>query len=223
MKRFRVSHPNEFAILVSLFTAAFGYFFMTAGSSFLGTVSTAVWMRVVYLAAASLLMFDVIEGAYIARVQSRNTRSPHFWIYAFYMGYFWALLMILMFWEGVENIRSLLIQWGLTGAAFGISMAFLTSHDDSNLSDRFDLEKPATGHALGSIYYIWPILLILLITGLIAFPPTQGWGENYLMFQMILLGSLMPLYGYKKDNFWRNLYPRMIGITLLLIGLLAFR
>lgn len=223
MKRFRISHPNEFAVVVALFIATFGYVFITAGSGYFGTLSTSVWMRVVYLAATALLMFDVVEAAYIARGKSRDTRNPHFWIYAFYMGYFWALLMILMFWEGVENIRALLIQWGLAGAAFGVAMAFLTNDDHSNLSRRFDLEKPATGHALGAIYYIWPIILILLIMGLIAFPPTQGWGENYLLFQMIFLGSLMPLYGYKKDNYWRNLYPRMIGITLLLIGLLAFR
>lgn len=31
----------------------------------------------------------------------------------------------------------------------------------------------------------------------------------------------MPLYRDKKDRFWRNFAPRLIGITLLLLGLLV--
>ncbi|MDG1183473.1 MAG: hypothetical protein P8N30_12265 [Tateyamaria sp.] len=57
---------------------------------------------------------------------------------------------------------------------------------------------------------------------MIAYPPTSGWSDKYPLFQFVLFGSLMPLYGYRTDHFWRNFAPRMVGLALLLIGLLAF-
>lgn len=78
-----------------------------------------------------------------------------------------------------------------------------------------------TGRGLGGPYYIWPIILSAAIIGLTRFAPGADWPENRFLFRVILLGSLMPLYGYMTGSFWRNFAPRLIGITLLLMGLLV--
>ncbi len=222
MVNLRESYPNGFAVAIACATAAFGYVVMATGFGPFGAHGASIAMRTTYIAAVCLLMFDVIESAHIARGTSRDRRNPYVWIYAFYMGYFWCLMMMLMFWRGAENIGMLLVQWGVAGAGFGLWMAFFITPPHGCPSGRFDLDNPPTDRPLGRLYIFWPIILVILITALVSFPPDTGWRDGYLLFQMIFLGSMMPLYNYAKPLLWRAALPRLIGFTLLLIGLLAF-
>ena len=45
--------------------------------------------------------------------------------------------------------------------------------------------------------------------------------EAYLLFQLIFLGAIMPLYAYRPGRYWTNFWPRALGISLLIYGLLA--
>ena len=219
------SQPNAFAIVSALLLALFLYALMAILAGGFDKIDASGPMRVIFIAALLLLMQDVLVGAQIALEKRRDFRIRHFWIYAFYFGYFYCVSIVLFFWDGVESAPRLLIQWGLSGTMFGIAMAVWTkpfSQTDEHLKDRFDLENPMTGRPFGFLYNIWPIVLIFLIVGLIAYPPTSGWSDKYPLFQFVLFGSLMPLYGYRTDHFWRNFAPRMVGLALLLIGLLAF-
>ena len=167
-------------------------------------------------------MFDVLQCADIARAGQRNVKSVHFWIYAFYMGYFWLVQMMLMLWEGAANMQLFLMAYGLAGAAFGIMMAFLNVGDPALHSKRYDLERPRTERTLGFLYYVAPFILSGLIILSAWFPPVNGWSERYVFFNLILLGSLMPLYDFSEKNRWRHAYPRVLGSVLLLIVVLAF-
>lgn len=223
MVGFRASNPSEFLLFLAIATALFGYVFMATGFGVFDAQSNAVIMRTICIAAIVLLMSDVVQCADIARTGQRNVKSVHFWIYAFYMGYFWFVLMVLMLWQGTENVQSLLITWGLSGAAFGIMMAFFDVSDPLTFSKRFDLERPRTDQKLGFLYYATPLILTGMIILLAWFPPTDGWSERYVFVQLILLGSLMPLYDFIEENRWRHAYPRMLGVALLFIGFLAFQ
>lgn len=196
---------------------------MTTGFGVFEAKNNSVVMRTIYISATVLLMSDVVQCADIARGDKRNFKSVHFWIYAFYLGYSWAILMVLMLWEGIENFQISLITWSISGAAFGTVMAFSTVGDPQLLSKRFDIERPLTGYTLGSLYYFTPLILSLMIIWLIWYNPTMGWAESHLLFLLIFLGSLAPLYPYCRKNLWRNQYPRLLGAALLLTGLLAFR
>ncbi|MEM8979014.1 MAG: hypothetical protein AAGD04_05985 [Pseudomonadota bacterium] len=209
-------------MLLAVAIAAFGYLFISTGFGVFEADLANIGLRTLYLAAACLMMTDVIQCADMERRGSRDVKDPNFWIYAVYMGYLWALLMILMYWQGAENAQSLLIQWGIAGAAFGVAMAFVNTREDTIFSKRFDQTKPITRHTMGGLYYAWPVVVIALIVGLIAYPPTNGWGDRYLLFQLVLLGSLMPLYEYNKDGYWWNIAPRSLGFVLLLISLFAY-
>lgn len=220
-KTLRMSHPNLFTILIAILVAGFGYVFMGNNFGVFDGNTSSVTLRTLYIAANCLLMSDVIETAYIARGTSRDLRNPHVWIYGFYMGYFWFIFMVLFQWDGVENVGKVIAIWAPGAAFFGAAMAYISKGDQRDVPDRFDLEKPMTEPALGGLYYIWPIVVTAAIIGLTLFAPSAGWTENRFLFQMILLGSLMPLYSYKTGSFWRNFAPRLIGITLLLMGLLV--
>jgi hypothetical protein len=223
MVRFQQSNPSEFILLLAIGLALFGYVFMATGFGVFEAQSNAVIMRTICIAATVLLILDVVQCADIARGGQRNVKSVHFWMFAFYMGYFWFVLMVLMLWQGTEKVQSLLITWSLSGAAFGIIMAFLNVGDPAPHSKRFDLERPRTERTLGFMYYAMPLILSGMIILVVWFAPTDGRSERYVFLHIILLGSLTPLYEFREENRWRHAYPRMLGIALLLIGLLAFQ
>lgn len=222
MVRFQQSNPSEFTLLLAIVLSLFGYVFMATGFSDIEVQSNAVIMRTICIAATVLLMFDVLQCADIARAGQRNVKSVHFWIYAFYMGYFWLVQMMLMLWEGAANMQLFLMAYGLSGAAFGIMMAFLNVGDPAPHSKRFDLERPRTERTLGFMYYVAPFILSGLIVLSAWFPPENGWSERYVFFNLILLGSAIPLYDFSEENRWRHAYPRVLGSVLLLIVVLAF-
>jgi hypothetical protein len=222
IKNFRILNPNLFSITLATFMAAFAYLFMVTGLGVftITEVSQSILMRTAYVAATCLLMFDVLETVYIARGSAQKKFSLYFWMYAFYMGYFWMLLMVLMHWDGMQSASRVLFSWGCAGAVFGLAMSWMTVPNHTALEHRYELDKPATGHFLGLIYYVWPILVVALILGFLLFPPAEGWGEKYFLFQLIFLGTTMPLYGFKNNKFWKDFFPRALGIAFLLYGLL---
>lgn len=222
MVRFHQSNPSEFILLLAIATALFGYVFMATGLGVFEAQSNAVIMRTICIAAAVLMMSDVVQCADIARGGQRNVKSVHFWIFAFYSGYFWLVQMMLMLWHGTENMQSFLMTWSLSGAAFGIFMAFLNVGDPALHSKRFDLERPRTERTLGFMYYVTPLILSGMIIFLVWFPPIDERSERLVFLNLILLGSMSPLYDFHEENRWRHAYPHILGATLLLIGLLAF-
>jgi hypothetical protein len=222
MLRFQQSNPSEFILFLAIVLALFGYVFMATGFGVFEAQSNAIIMRTICIAATVLLMLDVLQCADIARGGQRNVKSVHFWIFAFYSGYFWLVQMMLMLWQGAANMQLFLMAYGLAGAAFGIFMAFLNVGDPKIYAKRYDLERPRTERTLGFLYYIAPFILSGLIILSAWFPPTGGWSERYVFFNLILLGSLMPLYDFSEKNRWRHAYPRILGSALLLIVALAF-
>lgn len=222
MVKFQQSNPSEFIILLAIATFVFGYFAMTTGFGVFDAQSNAVMMRTICLAATVLLILDVVQCADIARAGQRDVKSVHFWIFAFYLGYFCFLFHILIRWGETENMREFLIICSMSGAAFGIMMAFLSVADPLTCAKRYDLERPRTEQTLGFMYYITPIILSGLIVLFAWFAPTDGWSERFTFFYLILLGSGMPLYGFREENRLRHAYPRYLGFALLLMVLLAF-
>ena len=140
MNNLRISNPSGFSALVAALMSAFAFVFMTTGFGILTERGQSALLRTFYIAATYLLMFDVVECAYIAQGNAQNKRGPHFWIYAFYMGYFWMLLMLLMNWDGIESAKRLLLTWGIAGAFFGGVISQLGTPDRLALEDRYDLE-----------------------------------------------------------------------------------
>ena len=221
IKNFRASNPNLFSIMVASLAAAFAFIFISTGFGVFAntTSSQSVIMRTTYVAATCLLMSDVIESEYIARGSSRKPKTIHFWMYAFYMGYYWMLLMVLMNWEGIQSASRVFLTGGCGGVFFGLAMTWMGTPDHVVLKHRYQLDKPATGYSFGFIYYIWPIIIVAVTIGFLVFPPTSGWSENYFLFQLIFMGTVMPIYSLKTEQFWENFWPRGLGIGLLLFGL----
>ena len=162
IKKFRASNPNLFSIMVASLVAAFAFIFISTGFGVFAdtTSSQSVIMRTAYVAATCLLMPDVIESAYIARGSSRKPKTIRFWMYAFYMGYYWMILMVLMNWEGIQSASRVLLTWGCGGVFFGLAMTWMGVPDHAVLKHRYQLDKPTTEHSLGFIYYIWPIIIV---------------------------------------------------------------
>jgi hypothetical protein len=72
------------------------------------------------------------------------------------------------------------------------------------------------------MYYVTPLILSGMIIFLVWFPPIDERSERLVFLNLILLGSMSPLYDFHEENRWRHAYPHILGATLLLIGLLAF-
>jgi hypothetical protein len=98
MVRFKQSNPSEFLLLIAIAASVFGYVAMTTGFGVFDAQSNSVIMRTICLAATVLLLSDVVQCADIARAGQRNVKSVHFWIFAFYLGYFCFLFHILIRW-----------------------------------------------------------------------------------------------------------------------------
>lgn len=219
MKSFRVMSHNTLSVLLALLISAFVFVIISTQAGGFSTTDESVYLRTVYVAATGLLMYDVLTCASFARGAPRNLRSPHFWIFAFYMGYFWLLLMVLLRWEGIEGVKGVFIKWSGPAVFFGLMMSWVGVPNKIPLDNRYDLEKPVAGQSLGILYYIWPVVVVALNSGFLLAPPTDGWGENYLLFQMIFLGSLLPLYPFMEGQFWKHFWPRGLGYIFLFVGL----
>ncbi|MEM6373986.1 MAG: hypothetical protein AAF727_14570 [Pseudomonadota bacterium] len=216
----RLTQPSLFSVLVALLMAGFAFVFMQTGLGvFTGTdAGRHVLMRTMFVAATCLLMFDVLEGAFIAR-RGVDHKNPHFWIYGFYMGYFWMALMVLMQWDGMESAPRLLLTWGLGGVFFGGVMSWLGEPKRASLEGIYHVDKPVTGSAFAFLYYAWPAVVVGLLATFLAFPPVQGWDDRYFLFQMVFLGSVMPLFHHDRSQMWRHIWPRLLGLGLLVAGL----
>lgn len=208
---------------LAVVTIAFGLFavfsmkFITPSTP---ELSASIGFRIVFLLAAVLMMQNAIIGATIAASGARRWRSAAFWMHAFYNGYFFAVLMVLLLWSGPADAPIRFLTGALGGAVFGIWTTVL-NHDArapwfETLVQRYDLERPVTEKPMGGLYHWWPLIIVALLASLVLFPPKQGWDDRYLLFQPILLGSVMPLYQPRRplDN-----WPSFLGIGLLIMGL----
>lgn len=222
MEAFRSSRPSEFYLLIAGGTALFGYLFLAFGFGFGDAQPGVALQRAIFIAACCLLMFDVVESTWIGRLARPGFGNPHFWIHAFYLGYFWSALMLLLMWNGQTDHSLTVLIWGLGGIAVGLFMSYRGKLYPPPQIGRFDTDRPVTDRPAGSLYYIWPIIVVAMFAALILMPPDQGWPQEYLLFQMIFLGSIMPLYRHATPHYWYNIYPRFLGLALLMAGLLLF-
>lgn len=186
-------------------------------------LDTEVLRRVLYAAAATLLWHDLIAIAR-ARPGARSLRDPQRWYLAYAMGGFWGTLMLIVAWEPGTPVWTQVLTWATAGAFFGGIMAATEAgpaqNTDADLYDLTPLDTPgmwARRFILG-----WPLVALAVLGGLAAYPPDDGWGAGYFLFQVVFLMTLVgptPKGGFT----WANvlILPRPLGLVLLLIGLLA--
>lgn len=218
MKKLKSSYPQAYAICWALGLSIFSYVFMTLDPEASGEGTSSILQRAVFVAAAVLLMNDIVEGLAHQKGQTRSPKDPVFWLYAFYMGYFWFTLVTLMLWSADEMARVTLATWAVTAAAFGIAMAAFPSGKESVPPSGYDLSKPYTEGAYRYLFYMYPVALVVFFLGMAWAYPTSLDDEPQLFFRLILLGSIMGPYEYKEGQYLRTQVPRIVGTTLLLIG-----
>ena len=81
-------------------------------------------IRIYFPVATVLLMEDVLDGCSIALWQHPTPRSHHFWMFAFYMGLWFFILMTLILW--IDTFASHMGVIGLIiSLLFGVIMAAL--------------------------------------------------------------------------------------------------
>ncbi len=185
-------------------------------------------LRGVYATALVLLISDVLETTSIAARQPSAGRGAR-WMYAFYHAYFAAVMFTLIIWNGAAGVPATLMQAGIVGLAIFLGQGLFGSVEEGN-PDGYNLDEPVTQKTAGRIvYYGWPPLTVLLLTGFVLFPPDNGWSAAYFLFQIVLLGSIFPLYQRKTSGTgwslaaWRANILRVLGYIVLLAGLAIFR
>ena len=225
---FRESNPTVFSFALAIVFAIFGYFFMRTGFGVYEPPDNSIYMRTAYLCAFFLLMQDVLEAGDFAISKNPTIESPHFWIGAFHMGYFWAVGMIIVNWSGMEDAPRQLLTFGISGLFFGlITTSVRIWRPPHRVHDNFDIENGMTRSPIPkALYFLWPIITVPMIAGLLASPPTKGWDEGYFLFQLIFFGTLLPLYppntgGLKMFGSGVG-WPRLVG-SIILMGALLLR
>lgn len=223
MRKLFENHPNLTATFAATVFGVVSLSYLSEG--FTQPLPENVLMRLAFLAALYLLYIDVLAGTQLARRQRAGNTRANTLIFAFYMGYFWTVGMVLMFWTGIEEAGQLLAIFGAGGLFFGTIMAALPAKW-SKTFDRYDTEKSIFNNGLTqAIYYLWPLILVATIAGLLAYPPTDGWRESYFLFQLIFLGSLMQPYGRKPTSTLfgsiARYWPKLLGTVFLMVGLFA--
>ncbi|MBL1419719.1 MAG: hypothetical protein COC24_004340 [Alphaproteobacteria bacterium] len=186
-----------------------------------------LWLRVCYAAAAILIFTDVIETAYIAWEKS-TYKNLDFWMFAFYVGYVFAILMILMFWRGADDIIQVIIPQMVSGAFFGIAMAFISRREQNQVIwQKYDLENPLnkTIGVRRFIYCVWPMVVVGFAWHYIDEVSTKALKPNFMFFQIIFMAGIVQIYqhkSYASVGLWRHLklvFPKLSGIAVLIFGL----
>lgn len=186
-----------------------------------------LWLRVCYAAAATLIFADVIETAYIAWEKS-TYNNLDFWMFAFYVGYVFAVLMILMFWRGADDIIQVIIRQFAGGMFFGIVMAFSCRREQNPVIwQKYDLENPIykTIGVRRFIYCVWPMVLVGFAWHYVDEVSTKALKPNYMFFQIIFMAGILQIYqhkSYASVGLWRHLklvFPKLSGLAVLIFGL----
>ena len=231
LQNFRDRHPVYFSLTHAAFVASVGYYCLMFDADWDSTrMPSDAAIRICFLAATVLLMEDVLNGCSIALSQHPTPRSRHFWMFAFYLGLWFFILITLIL--RVDTFASHMGVIGLIiSLLFGVFMA--ASAKKSKLSSkttiaplkaRYNLEKP-THHYL---YFAMPffVILIILIDFIIAHSmtaPIQPDDRNlrfislYTLYLLILMSGLTPLYQKQSHGSWiaKIGETRMLGIIIL--------
>lgn len=184
-----------------------------------------LWLKVLFAVAATLLGLPFVEAtdAVFSNDPRAGIRNPYFWLYAYNMGYFWAVLMVIFYLSGPESLTHLFIQWGLTGILFGIAMAYL--HRDTPLFksdnwnfERFDRQKPWAR----AFPFLSPLLIIALIVGNLADLKTGRTSMTYILVIAVFMGTLVHPIAHKTSHPWSGHAlitesPRITGILILVV------
>ena len=232
LQNFRDRHPVYFSLTHAAFVAGFGYLFLMFKWDSTRMPSDAA-IRICFLIATVLLMEDVLDGCSIALWQHPTPRSHHFWMFAFYMGLWFFILMTLILWidtfashmGGMTLIISLL--FGVFMAASAIKSKLSSKTTIAPLKARYNLEKP-THHYL---YFAMPffVILVIFIDFIIArsmTAPIQPDDVNlrfislYTLYLLILMSGLTPLYQRQSHGSWvaKIGETRLLGIIILGFG-----
>ena len=122
-------------------------------------------IRICFLIATVLLMEDVLNGCSIALSHHPTPSSHHFWMFAFYMGLWYFILITLILWVDTfashMGVIALIISllFGVFMAALAIKSKWSSKTTIAPLKARYNLEKP-THHYL---YFAMPFFIILVI------------------------------------------------------------
>uniref|UniRef100_A0A2A4Z170 Uncharacterized protein n=1 Tax=OCS116 cluster bacterium TaxID=2030921 RepID=A0A2A4Z170_9PROT len=219
---------NEWPVLFSFVLAILVVFFIWLYGFFIGAEPQYTWLRVCYGTAAILVFTDVIETTYIAWEKS-TYKNLDFWMFAFYMGYFFSILMVVLFSRDVDDVVKVVIPQMVGGVVFGIVMAFFTKREKNQaIWQKYDLNKAITNTKKGHLfYYSMPLVNVLMLGVFMVFSPDDAFASRYILWFSIVIGSANPLYPIKKANSnwsWQHIKlstPKSIGTLLLVYGLLA--
>jgi len=166
LQNFRDRHPVYFSLISAAFAAGFGYLCLMFGAGWDSTrMPSDAAIRICFLAATGLLMEDVIDGCSIALSQHPTPRSRHFWMFAFYLGLWFFILITLILrvdtFASHMGVIGLIISllFGVFMAALAIKSKLSSKTTIAPLKARYNLEKP-THHYL---YFAMPFFVILVI------------------------------------------------------------
>lgn len=211
---FQTKHPQIFTLIVACCLACVVFFDQIIGDQKIDVVYP------LFAAALALLMSDVIETALIQRATVTTWKSIWFWIFAFYMGYFWAVFMIIGQWNGMDNPNAQILIYLIGGLGFGFLMSTSVKGDIYVNKDHYDLTRP-----INKIQMMWPFILFgLAVAHLIAGLVSHG--DTLFIYNLVLFSGLSPLYVRPKGKGlllgWTKLLGFLIIIGILLVKRLSY-
>jgi len=234
LQNFRDRHPVYFSLISAAFAAGFGYLCLMFGAGWDSTrMPSDAAIRICFLAATLLLMEDVLDGCSIALSQHPTPRSRHFWMFAFYLGLWFFILITLILrvdtFASHMGVIGLIISllFGVFMAALAIKSKLSSKTTIAPLKARYNLEKP-THHYL---YFAMPffVILVIFIDFIIArsmTAPIQPDDGNlrfislYTLYLLILMSGLTPLYQRQNHGSWAAKIggTRLLGMIILGFG-----
>jgi hypothetical protein len=219
MQRWQHDYPNRFALgqavlLIALAAA------LNAGD----LPRDALIQRLAFVGGFFLLGFDTLLISSYTRGE-RSLRNPLRWVNAGHMAWYFGTYILLATAGGIDAAA---LIGPLAGALiFGAAMAFLPFADVKGPlpplpPGRYDTTRPLSDHPFRhKLYLLWPLIVLMLIAGMAAFPPEGGWDEDYLLFQIAFLPWIMQLYPHAGGAPWyRGMWViKTLGLACLVTGL----
>ena len=176
-------------------------------------LSPAGLLRMGFSIALYLVSRDALAAANIAK-GPRSLLNPDRWMLAFNFALFFATLMLLALWRGIDGLPWLLPPVLVGSVIFGILLSFLSEGMPHPYAHHFKTEKPMLLGKFGlALYYISPILKIVAIWVLVKnYPPTAA----YFFFFVMLVGFTFPRYRRVSNGnvLWAN-FPTLVGYLVL--------
>lgn len=171
--------------------------------------------RMVLAAALYLLSQDVLAGTAISKGE-RGLSNPNRWVYAFYLSLNFGTFMLLALWGGVESLAHFMPRILIGATLFGLMLGLFTTGPEYRFRKHFLTEEP-----IGKLFYLWPIVVLLLV-------PVQIYLMPHLTVTTLFLfpigfGFLIPRYKRVLEGsaLWTNM-PRLVGFALLALVTLFY-